>query len=130
LNEGHSGHNLSSRPSTPAPWRLVTRWLGALPACNQRLPCLLDVEAQPRSGTVAQPHTPEAVRVGVDPVPSDAELRGQLPSIDQPNIRPRGRNELGDVLTNSLDLPDVERHQATASRREQFDLPRDNESET
>jgi hypothetical protein len=33
------------------------------------------------------------------------------------------------VLAHSLDLIDVERHEAPASRREQFYLPRDDESE-
>jgi hypothetical protein len=103
--------------------------LGALPACRQCLSCQLDVEAQPRARTIPEPHPPEAVGVGVDPVASDAELVGQLPSIDQPNLRTRGRNELGDVLAHSLDLFHVERYEAPASRREQFDLPRYHESE-
>jgi hypothetical protein len=33
------------------------------------------------------------------------------------------------VLADSFDLLDVERHDAPASRREQLELPRDNESE-
>ena len=97
----------------------------AASACS----CQLDVEAQPRPRTIPQPYAPKALGVGVDPVASDAELLGQLTSIDQSNLRTRGRNKLGNVLTHSLDLLDVERHEAPASRREQFDLPRDNESE-
>jgi hypothetical protein len=130
LNQGHAGgYNFPSGPSPPSRGSSVARWLGAVPACRQCLSCELDVEAQPRPRTITQPHAPKALGVGVDPVASDAEFLGQLPSIDQANLRTRGRNELGDVLAHSLDLLDVERHEAPASRREQFDLPRDDESE-
>jgi hypothetical protein len=130
LNQGHArGYNLPSGPSPPSPPRSVAWWLGAVRARRQCLSCQLDVEAQPRARTIPQPHPPKALGVGVDPVASDAELLGQLPSINHSNPRTRGRNELGDVLAHSLDLLDIERHEAPASRREQFDLPRDNESE-
>src|ERR1035437_5972627 len=43
--------------------------------------------------------------------------------------RRRGRQKLGSVFGHSLDLLDVERHEAPASRREEFDLSRDNGSE-
>ena len=130
MNEGHAGgYNLPSGPSTPARRGSVTRWPGAVPAGRQCLSCQLDVEAQPRAWTIPQPYAPEALGVGVHPVASDAELLGRLPSIDQPDLRTRGGNELGDVLAHSLDLLDVERNEAPASRREQFYLPRDDESE-
>jgi hypothetical protein len=130
LNQGHDGgYDLPSGPSPPSRRRSVTRWLGAVPARRQCLSCQLDVEAQPRPRTITQPYAPKALGVGVDPVASDAELLRQLTSIDQPNLRTRGRNELGNVLTHSLDLLDVERHETPASRSEQFDLPRDSESE-
>lgn len=103
--------------------------MGAVPGRRQCLSCQLDVEAQPRARTIPQAHTPKALGVGVDPVASDTELLGQLPGIDQPHPRTRGRDELGDVLAHSLDLLDIERHETPASRREQFDLPRDNESQ-
>lgn len=130
MNQGHAGgYNLPSGPSPPSRRRSVPRWLGAVPTRRQCLSCQLDVEAQTRPRTIPQPYAPEALGVGIDPVASDAEFLGQLPSIDQSNLRTYGGNELGNVLAYSLDLLDVERNEAPASRREQFDLPRDNESE-
>jgi hypothetical protein len=129
LNQGHPGYNLASGPSPRSRRRSVARWLGAVPARRQCLPCQLDVEAQPRSWTIPKPNATKALGVGVDPIASDAELLGQLPRIDQSNLLTHGRNQLGNVLAHSLDLLDVERHEAPASRREQFDLPRDNASE-
>ena len=130
MNQRHpGGYNLPSGPSPPSRPRAVAWWLGAVPARLQCLSCQLDVEAQPRPWTIPQPHPPKALGVGVDPIASNAELLGQLPSIDHSNLRTRGGNELGDVLAHSLDLLDVERNEAPASRREQFYLPRDDESE-
>ncbi len=103
--------------------------MGAVPTFRECLSSELDVEAQPRPRAIPQPDAPKALGVGVDPIASDPELTGQRPSINQPNPRTRGRNELGDLLAHCLDLLDVERHEAPASRRKQFDLPRDNESE-
>ena len=130
MNQRHpGGYNLPSGPSPPSRRRSVAGWLGAVPARRQCLSCELDVEAQPRPWTITQPNASQALGVRVDPIASDAELLGQLPSIDQSNLRTRVRNKLGNVLAHSFDLLDVERHEAPASRREQFDLPRDNESE-
>jgi hypothetical protein len=130
LNQGHAGgYNLPSRPPTLALWRSVIRWLRALPTRRQCLSCLLDIEAQARARAIAQPHAPEALGVRVDPVASDTKLVSQLLSIDQPNVRTRGHDELGNALPDGFDLLNVERYEATAARREQFDFPRYHESE-
>jgi hypothetical protein len=130
LNQGHAGgYILPPGPSPPTRRRSVARWLASVPARRQCLSCLLDIEAQPRARAIAQPHAPEALGVGVDPVASDAKLVGQLLSIDQPNVRTRGHDELRDALPDGLYLLNVERYEATAARREQFDFPRYHESE-
>jgi len=130
LNQGHAcGHDLASRPSSPAPQRFPIRWLVVLSASHQCLASLLEVEAQPRPRSIPQTHASQPFGIRVDPVAGDAELLGQAPSIDQANARTCGRHELSDVLGYRLDLLGVQRLEAPATRRKEFDLPRNDESE-
>jgi len=130
LNQGHAcGHNLASRPSSPAPRRFPIRWLLVLSASHQCFACLLDVEAEPRLWSIPKAHASQPFGIRVDPVAGDAELLGQASSIDQANVRTCGRHELSDVLSHRLDLLGVQRLEAPTTRSKEFDLPRNNESE-